>query len=80
MIERQVVEGQASSPAAFLEDAATRLVEDSRAEEDGIARTAAAGIEAGKDKTVATAEARIDAVLREPPDCTAWRRTSATPC
>jgi predicted transcriptional regulator len=59
VIERQVAEGRAASPAAFLEEAVMRLVDDGRAEEDEIRRAAEAGIadaEAGRYTTVMTPE------------------------
>ena len=54
---RQVPQGRASSPLAFLEDAVMRLVKESDAEEDEIRRTAQAGladIKAGRYTTVTT--------------------------
>ena len=57
VIERQVAQGRASSPLAFLEDAVMRLVEESGAEEDEVRQAAAAGladIEAGRFVTIAT--------------------------
>ena len=61
VIEQQVAEGRAASLAAFLEEAVTRLVDESRAEEEAVCRAAEAGladIEAGRHTTVATAEDR----------------------
>lgn len=57
VIERQVAQGRASSPLAFLEDAVMRLVEESAAEEDEILRSAEAGladIAAGRFTTIST--------------------------
>lgn len=59
VIERQVAEGRADSPAAFLEEAVRRLVDDARAEEDEIREVAGAGIfdiEADRYATVASQE------------------------
>ncbi len=59
VIERQVAEGRAASPAAFLEEAVRRLVEETRAEEDDVRQAAEAGvadIDAGRYTTVATQE------------------------
>ncbi len=59
VIERQVAEGRASSPAAFLEEAVMRLVEEARDEEDELLRIVEAGsadIAAGRYMTVATLE------------------------
>ena len=59
VIERQVAEGRADSPAAFLEEAVRRLVDDTRAEEDEVWQAAKAGvadIEAGRFTTVVTQE------------------------
>ncbi len=61
MIERQVAEGRAASPAAFLEEAVMRLVGETRAEEKAIRQAVEAGladIEAGRDMTVSTPEDR----------------------
>ena len=58
VIERQVAQGRASSPLAFLEDAVMRLVEQSAAEEDEILQSAEAGladIAAGRFTTISTA-------------------------
>jgi Arc/MetJ-type ribon-helix-helix transcriptional regulator len=58
-IERQVAEGRAASPAAFLEEAVRRLVEETSAEEDEVRQAVEAGdadIEAGRYATVATQE------------------------
>ncbi len=60
VIERQVAEGRAPSPAAFLEEAVMRLVEDARAEEDEVRRVTEVGVadaKAGRYTTVATPEA-----------------------
>ena len=59
VIERQVAEGRAVSPAAFLEDAVRRMVEATRREEEELLQVAQAGmadIEAGRFTTVASAE------------------------
>ena len=59
VIERQVAEGRAASLAAFLEEAVTRLVDETRAEEGTVRQAAEAGladIEAGRYTTVATLE------------------------
>ena len=59
VIERQVAEGRAASLAAFLEEAVTRLVDETRAEEGTVRQAVEAGladIEAGRYKTVATLE------------------------
>lgn len=59
VIERQVAEGRAPSPAAFLEEAVMRLVDEARAEEEAVLQAAEAGladIEAGRYTTVATLE------------------------
>ncbi len=59
VIERQVAEGRAASPTAFLEEAVMRLVDDTNAEEDELRRAAEAGsadIDAGRYATVATLE------------------------
>ena len=59
VIERQVAEGRADSPAAFLEEAVRRLIDETRAEEDDVRQAAEAGvadIEAGRYTTVATQE------------------------
>ncbi len=56
VIERQVAEGRASSPTAFLEEAVMRLVAETSAEEDEVQRAALDGvvdIEAGRYRTVA---------------------------
>ena len=55
VIERQVAEGRATSPAAFLEEAVMRLVDEARSEEDEVAGAVQAGladIEAGRYTTV----------------------------
>jgi predicted transcriptional regulator len=57
VIKRQVAEGRAASPAAFLEEAVMRLVDEARAEEDEVSGAAQAGtadMQAGKFATVAT--------------------------
>ena len=57
VIERQVAHGRAASPAAFLEEAVMRLVDESRAEEEKIHEAAEAGVadaEAGRYTTIAT--------------------------
>ena len=59
VIERQVADGRATSPAAFLEEAVRRLVDDAKAEEDDLQHAAEAGaadIDAGRYTTVATPE------------------------
>ena len=59
VIERQVAEGRAASPAAFLEEAVMRLVDETCAEEEAVQQVAEAGladIEAGRYTTVATPE------------------------
>jgi predicted transcriptional regulator len=56
VIERQVAEGRASSPTAFLEEAVMRLVDETVAEEDEVQRAVQDGladIEAGRYRTVA---------------------------
>ncbi|MFC7738708.1 hypothetical protein ACFQX4_23535 [Roseomonas sp. GCM10028921] len=56
VIERQVAEGRASSPTAFLEEAVMRLVAETSAEEDEVQRAVqngSADIEAGRFRTVA---------------------------
>ena len=56
VIERQVAEGRASSPAAFLEEAVMRLVDETGAEEDEVQRAVqdgSADIDAGRYRTVA---------------------------
>jgi len=55
VIERQVADGRASSPQAFLEEAVRRLVDDTQAEEREIAAVAEAGradIAAGRFTTL----------------------------
>ncbi|WP_424138810.1 hypothetical protein [Roseomonas chloroacetimidivorans] len=55
VIERQVAEGRASSPTAFLEEAVMRLVAETSAEEDEVQRAVqngSADIEAGRYRTV----------------------------
>jgi Arc/MetJ-type ribon-helix-helix transcriptional regulator len=73
-IEQQVEQGRATSPAAFLQEAVLRLLEDTEAEQADIRRAAEAGIadmEAGRYVTVATPEdarlldERLMARLRE---------------
>ncbi len=57
VIERQVAEGRASSPTAFLEEAVMRLVDETSAEEDEVQRTVqdgSADIDAGRYRTVAS--------------------------
>jgi Arc/MetJ-type ribon-helix-helix transcriptional regulator len=57
VIERQVAEGRADSPAAFLEKAVRCLVDETRAEEDNVRQAAEAGVAdigAGRYTTVAT--------------------------
>lgn len=59
MIERQVAEGRATSPTAFLEEAVMRLVDETATEEDELRRTVEAGsadISAGRYTTIATSE------------------------
>ena len=59
VIDQQVSEGRAASPAAFLQEAVMRLVEEARAEEADIRAAAEAGIadmEAGRCVTVSTPE------------------------
>jgi Arc/MetJ-type ribon-helix-helix transcriptional regulator len=59
VIERQVAEGRAASPTAFLEEAVRRLVDDTSTEEDELRRVVEAGstdIDAGRYTTVATPE------------------------
>ncbi|GAV34195.1 hypothetical protein ROTAS13_01858 [Roseomonas sp. TAS13] len=57
VIERQVAEGRASSPTAFLEEAVMRLVDETSAEEDEVRQAAqdgSADIEAGRYRMVAS--------------------------
>ena len=57
VIERQVAEGRASSPTAFLEEAVMRLVDETSAEEDEVQRAVqdgSADIDAGRYRTVAS--------------------------
>ena len=57
VIERQVAEGRASSPTAFLEEAVMRLVTETSAEDDEVQRAVqdgSADIEAGRYRTVAS--------------------------
>jgi predicted transcriptional regulator len=59
MIERQVAEGRAASPMAFLEEAVMRLIDDAGVEETAIRQAAAAGlsdIDAGRYTAVITPE------------------------
>ncbi len=59
VIERQVAEGRAVSPAAFLEEAVRRLVDETRSEEDELLQAAEAGsadVRDGRTVTVATPE------------------------
>ena len=59
VIERQVAEGRATSPTAFLEEAVMRLVDETRGEEDELDRAAEAGsadIAAGRYTMVATSD------------------------
>lgn len=58
VIERQVAEGRAANPAAFLEEAVRRLVDETVTEENEIFQAAEAGsadIATGRFVTVATA-------------------------
>lgn len=57
VIERQVAEGRAVSPAAFLEEAVRRFVDESSGEEGAlfsVVDTGSADIEAGRYTTVAS--------------------------
>ena len=59
VIDRQVAEGRAVSPAAFLEEAVRRLVDETKGEENELLQAVEAGsadIEAGRYVTVATPE------------------------
>ncbi len=59
MIERHVAEGRASSPAAFLEEAITRLVDEAKGEEDELLQIVEAGsadVANGRYTTVADLE------------------------
>ena len=59
VIERQVAEGRAATPIAFLEEAVMRLVDEALAEEDEIRQAAGTGIadvEAGRYSTISTVE------------------------
>jgi len=59
MIERAVAEGRAASPAAFLEEAVMRLVEEAHSEEEEVVAAVQVGIadiEAGRYTTVVNAE------------------------
>jgi Arc/MetJ-type ribon-helix-helix transcriptional regulator len=73
-IDRQVEEGRAASPSAFLQEAVMRLIEDADAEDADILNVTEAGIadiEAGRFTIVATPEDserlydRLAARLRE---------------
>ena len=66
VIGRQVAAGRAASPAAFPEEAVTRLVDETHAKEDEIRQTIEAGltdIKAGRYTTMATQE--DEQLLRE---------------
>ena len=57
VIERQVAEGRATSPTAFLEEAVMRLIDDGTAEEDELrlaVKVGSAEIDSGRYRTVAT--------------------------
>ena len=57
VIEQQVADGRASSPAAFLEEAVRRLVDEATIEADEIQHAVAVGladIDAGRYRTIAT--------------------------
>ena len=59
VIERQVAEGRAANPAAFLEEAVRRLVDATLSEENELLQAAEAGsadIAAGRYVTVTAAE------------------------
>lgn len=59
VIERQVAEGRAASPTAFLEEAVMRLIDEAHAEEDAVLQASEAGradIEANRYTTIATVE------------------------
>ena len=61
VIERQVAEGRAASPAAFLEEAVMRLLDEARAEEEAVRQAVEDGLadtEAGRYTVVATPEDR----------------------
>ncbi len=58
VIERRVAEGQATNLAAFVQEAVSRLLDDTDAEQDDIERAALAGLAdaaAGRTTTIATA-------------------------
>ena len=57
VIERQVAEGRATSPTAFLEEAVRRLIDDGTAEESEFRLAVEAGsadIDSGRYRTVVT--------------------------
>ena len=57
VIERHVAEGKATSPAAFLEEAVMRLVDETASEESELRQIVEAGsadINAGRYRTVAS--------------------------
>ncbi len=59
IIDREVRQGHAASPAALLEEAVLRLVQDTHGEESEVVRAAHLGIadiEAGRFRTIATSE------------------------
>lgn len=59
VIERQVADGRAASPTAFLEEAVMRLIDETRIEEGElhqVVKAGAADIDAGRYTTVATPE------------------------
>ena len=59
VIEQQVAEGRAISPAAFLEDAVMRLVDEAKAEEDELQEAVRAGandIDVGRYEMVTSPE------------------------
>jgi predicted transcriptional regulator len=59
VIERQVAEGRATSPVAFLEEAVRRLLDDDRLEQEDLQAAVQAGvadIEAGRYTLIATPE------------------------
>ena len=58
IIERHVAEGRATNMTAFVQEAVSRLLEDTDAEQDDIERAALTGLadaEAGRTITIATA-------------------------
>ena len=58
VIERHVADGRATNLTAFVQEAVSRLLEDTDAEQDDIERAALAGLadaEAGRTTTIATA-------------------------